>query len=299
MSAGGAGARVTDGAASRTLGELIARAAAELAGVSDTARLEAELLLGKVAGLERVAIMAHPERVLDAAEVERFEAAVARRSRGEPLAYVVGRREFWSLGFAVNPHVLVPRPETELLVELAHGARLAVGARVLDLGTGSGAIALAIKHERPDFDVVAVDRSAAALEVARRNAETLGLEVEWIESDWFAALDGRRFDLIVSNPPYVASDDPHFDGELRFEPRLALDGGVDGLDAYRAVLGGAPAQLAAGGQVMFEHGFNQREALIALAGEFGFALAVAADDLVGQPRVAGFARVGDDGSGDD
>lgn len=294
MSTGGAGARVVAASGSAPFGELLARGGAALAAVSDTARLEAELLLGTVAGLGRVAIMAHPERLLAAEAVARFDAAVLRRAGGEPLAYVLGRREFWSLALTVDANVLVPRPETELLVEHALALPLAAGARVLDVGTGSGAIALAVRHERPDLAVVAVDRSAAALAVARNNGEALGLDVEWLESDWLAALEGRRFDLIVSNPPYVASGDPHFDGDLRFEPRLALDGGDDGLDAYRAILEAAPAHLAAGGQLLFEHGFDQREALVALAAGLGFTLALAADDLAGQPRVAGFVRAGNE-----
>ncbi len=279
--------RAARAAADRSAGALLARAAARLAPVSENARLEAELLLGAVTGASRAAVMAHPERALRADELECFEVRVARRRRGEPLAYVLGRREFYSLNLAVDPNVLVPRPETERLVEFALARAPAAGAAVLDLGTGSGAIALALKRERPDLAVAGVDCSAAALKVARANAAALELDVEWIRSDWFTALAGRRFELIVSNPPYVASGDPHFAGDLRHEPRLALDGGRDGLDAYRAILGDADPFLAAGGMLLFEHGWDQFDRLRTLAAAHGFRLEAAADDLAGLPRVAG------------
>jgi release factor glutamine methyltransferase len=278
-------------AAARTrlaAGALIARAEAELRPVTDTARLEAELLLAQATGLARAAIIAGPERTIGADAASRFEVLVARRSRGEPLAYIVGYREFYSLGLAVGPAVLVPRPETEALVDAALDRLAKLGAKVLDLGTGSGAIALALKHERRDLAVTAVDCDAAALEIARANARALGLEIRCLRSDWYAALAGERFDLVVSNPPYVASGDPHFEGALAHEPRIALDGGGDGLKAHRAILRDAHLHLAPGGRLLVEHGFEQREALTRLASASGLTLDAAIDDLAGLPRVASF-----------
>src|SRR5690606_5841786 len=222
-------------------GELVRRTAARLEAVSDTPRLDAEVLVAHVAGATRAAVLAFPERSLDADAARRLDALLERRAAGEPLAYLVGEREFYSLALAVSRAVLVPRPETEHVVEAAL-ARIADVAEphVLDLGTGSGAIALAIKHERRDASVVGVDASREALEIARANGERLGLAVDWRLSDWFDALRGRTFRAIVCNPPYLASDDPHF-ARLGFEPRAALDGGPDGLDAIRRVLDGAPA----------------------------------------------------------
>lgn len=270
--------------------DLLALAEAELAAVSETPRLDAELLLAECAGITRAAVIACPERVLDADQTARLEAAVARRQAGEPLAYILGRKEFYSLMLAVTPDVLVPRPETELLVEAALGRIAAGRCRVLDLGTGSGAIALALKHERPDLAIVAVDASAAALDLARANAATLGLEIDFRLSDWFSSLSGESFDLIVGNPPYVPTEDPHFERGLAHEPRAALDGGADGLDACRAILGDAGRFLARGGQLILEHGHDQRAALVALAAAHGFELAAAIDDLAGTPRVACFRR---------
>jgi len=256
----------------------------ELRSSSDSARLDAELLLADSAGISRATLIAHPERFVGATEARRLAAAVERRSRGEPLAYITGRREFYSIALAVDASVLVPRPETELLVEHALTGLPAGKPRVLDLGTGSGAIALAIKRERPDCEVVGVDVSAAAIAVARANAARLGLDVLFLESDWFAALDGTRFDAIVANPPYVATADPAF-ASLRHEPRGALDGGPDGLDAYRAIFGRAAAHLNAGGALLVEHGADQRELLMAMASAAGFRIAAIVDDLAGLPRL--------------
>jgi len=275
---------------SRTVGDLIAWAQSQLRAGSGSARLDAELLLAVSAGIDRVQILAHPERAIAPAPALRFARYVERRGGGEPLAYIVGCREFYSLNLAVDGNVLVPRPETEDLVGLVLGLGLPDRARVLDLGTGSGAIALALAHARDDFEVIGADVSPAALDVARRNGATLGLDVAWLLSDWFAAIDAAPFDLIVSNPPYVRSADPHFDAGLGHEPRLALDGGDDGLAAFRALLAGAPAYLATGGVVAFEHGFDQRDALVALAANHGFVVLAAADDLAGQPRAVAFVR---------
>jgi len=275
--------------ASRMARDLVAWAEASLRESSDSARLDAELLLADSAGINRALLLARPERPLTDAQAARLAASVRRRRSGEPLAYIVGTREFYSLALEVDPAVLVPRPETELLVELALDSLPGKG-RVLDLGTGSGAIALALKSQQPALEVWGVDRSAAALAVAGRNAARLGLDVHWLQSNWFGRLTDERFDLIVSNPPYVASADPALTTALAHEPRLALDGGVDGLDAYRAILGAASSHLAAGGLLMVEHGADQRAALTALAAAAGFACQAVRDDLAGRARVAVFGR---------
>jgi release factor glutamine methyltransferase len=214
---------------------LLAAAVGRLGVASDTPQLDAEVLLAFVTARARSSLRAFPERPVAPDEAERFAALAARRAAGEPLAYLTGTREFFSLALAVTPAVLIPRPETELLVEetLAHCAALPQPA-VLDVGTGSGAIALAVKHERPAAVVTGVDISDTALAVAAANAVRLGLDVCWRRSHWFEALSGERFDAIVSNPPYVDSVD--VTGALGFEPRLALDGGADGCAAYREIL---------------------------------------------------------------
>ena len=233
----------------------------------------------------RSAFRADPDAIPDPAARERFAALVARRARGEPLAYLTGRREFWSLELAVDARVLVPRPETERLVELA----LARGAAdqplaVLDLGTGSGAIALALAHERPRWRVTAVDASRDALAVATGNAQRLGIALELLPSDWFGALAGRRFDLIASNPPYVADGDPHLVA-LAHEPRGALCAGPDGLTALRAIVAAAPAHLARGGWLLVEHGADQGPAVRALLAAAGLDGIETATDGAGRARV--------------
>ncbi len=265
-------------------GTVLAAAAAELETVSETPRLDAELLLAFAMGRPRSAVLASPERALDAAAAARFAALLERRSRGEPLAYLTGEREFFSLTLAVSADVLVPRAETELLVELALQAveRIARPS-VLDVGTGSGAIALAIKRERADARVTATDQSAAALAIARANAMRLALDVRLVESHWFEKLAGEAFDLIVSNPPYVRSADVR--GPLELEPRAALDGGGDGLAAYRALFAEARSHLNAAGVLLVEHGADQRAELMALAAALGWHVAAAHDDLAGRPRV--------------
>jgi release factor glutamine methyltransferase len=209
-----------------------------------------------------------------------------RRKAGEPIAYIVGHKEFYGLDLAVNPAVLIPRPETELLVELA--LQQSFGA-VLDLGTGSGAVALAIRKHRPSARVVAVEASAAALAVARRNAVKHGLDVEFRHGDWLEPVQGERFDLIVANPPYVAEADPHL-ADLAFEPRSALVSGPDGLDALSEICRGAVGALKPGGRLLLEHGMGQDAAVRALLGEAGLESVQAWPDLAGIPRVTGATR---------
>jgi release factor glutamine methyltransferase len=276
-----------------TIGALLASATRALAPHSPTARLDAEVLLAFCADLPRSTLLAFPERDLSSTAIAHFHGAVERRTHGEPIAYIRGEKEFYSLPLRVTPSVLIPRADTELLVDTVLGY-LDVGERcsVLDVGTGSGAIALAIKRERPLATVTALDRDAAALAVARENAARLDLEIRCVESNWFDALRGERFDLVVSNPPYVRSTDDELAGPLRFEPRLALDGGSDGLAAYRALMRAARAHLAPEGLLLLEHGYDQRAAVLALAAENGLASRAAHDDLAGMPRVAVFAAVG-------
>jgi release factor glutamine methyltransferase len=247
---------------------------------------EARLLLAHAAGFSEAAVLAFPERALPAEAERKFIDFAERRRRGEPVAYILGRQEFYSLPLAVNPAVLIPRPETELLVDLALEREF---SSALDLGTGSGAIALAIKKHRPAARVVAVEASAAALEVAKRNAVALGIDVEWRHGQWFAPIGLERFELIVSNPPYIASGDPHL-AALEYEPSSALVSGVDGLDALREITAQARQHLAEGGWLLVEHGIGQDEAVRRLLERAGLEEARTWPDLAGIPRVSGAKR---------
>jgi release factor glutamine methyltransferase len=262
--------------------------------------LEARVLLMHVLGWRRTELITRGDQVLDAARVAAYRALEARRAGGEPVAQLVGAREFYGLTFEVTPNVLIPRPETELLVETALAAIEGMAhPRVLDLGTGSGAIAVAIASARPDARVWAVDRSVAALDVAARNAQHLldakrpGGALTFAAASWYDALDpSLRFEAIVSNPPYIASGDPHLDqGDLRFEPRGALTDEADGLTALSAIVAGAPAHLAPGGVLWMEHGYDQAEAVRALLAAQGFAEVRSEKDLAGIERISG-GRIG-------
>ena len=267
--------------------------AIERAGVSESPRLDAMLLLWHATERPRASFVAFPERLVPRVERLEFAEFVARRARGEPVAYILGSHEFFSLPLLVGSDVLVPRPETELLVEAALARCSALDApAVLDVGTGSGAIALAIKQSRREVRMTGLDVSPQALERARVNETfvmgTFDPAVSWIESRWFEALGSERFDLIVSNPPYVRSAE--IVGALTFEPRVALDGGADGLDAYRVLFAEAPDHLNAGGALLVEHGAEQRPQLVALAEANGWRVAAARDDLAGRARVLELER---------
>ncbi|BDX18828.1 release factor glutamine methyltransferase [Halopseudomonas aestusnigri] len=269
-----------------TLAEVLA--SAELPD-SDTARLDAELLLCHAIGKPRTYLRTWPERRPDAEQLRRFEQLLSQRRSGVPIAYLLGEQGFWSLQLEVSESTLIPRPDTERLVEVALELGPQGAAEVLDLGTGTGAIALALAAERPDWQLTGVDRVAEAVALARRNAERLRIGNACFEqSDWFTALAGRRFDLIVSNPPYIAADDPHLQqGDVRFEPGSALVSGADGLDDIRTLVQLAPAHLQATGWLLFEHGWQQADAVAQLLREQGFAQVQSWRDLGGQLRVTG------------
>ncbi len=253
-----------------------------------TARIEVQILLQVVLSVNRAYLLTHPERVLSQDEFSRYSGLLDRRLSGEPIAYILGVREFFGLDFKVTPATLIPRPDTELLVELAlQRIPRREAFRVLDMGTGSGAIALSIAHERPETRVVAVDASEAALLVATENAKQLQTgNVRLLYSDWFSALADERFDLIVSNPPYIESGDEHLSlGDVRFEPLTALASGSDGLDDIRRILGEAKNHLESGGWLMFEHGYNQASEVRTLMLEAGFSEVSSAHDLSGIERV--------------
>lgn len=251
-------------------------------------RADAEALLLHALRRDRAWLFAHGRDAVDLAQAQAFAALVERRAAGEPVAYLTGRRGFWTLDLAVTPATLIPRPETELLVELAL-ARVddAPGRRIADLGTGSGAIALALARERPRAEVVATDASDAALAVARQNAAAHGLaHVAFAEGPWWAPLAGERFDLVASNPPYIAADDPHLaQGDLRFEPASALAAGADGLADIRRIVEDAPAHLLPGGWLLLEHGWDQGAAVAALLAARGFAHVQTMQDLEARDRV--------------
>ncbi len=274
------------GAALRSAGVALA---ADGARDAAEARAEAELLLAHALGKDRTWLFTHADDPLDDAAALRFEALVERRRAGEPVAYLVGQRGFWRFDLEVTPDTLIPRADTECLVEQAL-ARLPKDRplRLVDLGTGTGAIALALATERPRANVVAVDLSPGAVAVARRNAQRLGLaaRVEVREGAWFAPVAGESFDLIASNPPYIEADDPHLaEGDLRFEPRSALASGADGLDDLRLIVRDAPAHLRPGGWLLVEHGWQQGAAVRALFDAAGFIDIGTERDLEGRDRV--------------
>jgi release factor glutamine methyltransferase len=251
--------------------------------------IDGQVLLAHALQRDRAWLVAHGDDVLAREQAELFLALAKRRRDGEPVAYLTGSREFFGLSLAVTRDVLIPRPETETLVELALAwLPRDRPVRVLDLGTGSGAIALAIASERPHASVVATDASVAALAVARGNAQRIALRnVEFVQADWYDGVPGPDFFMIVGNPPYVAMGDPHLtEGDLRFEPAGALASGADGLASLRTIVTGAPARLIAGGALIVEHGFTQSEAVQDLLHDAGFAQITVRRDLAGIARIA-------------
>lgn len=266
----------------------IAQALAEAAR-RGLARLDAQLLLLQAVGRapgDRAWLLAHDDDRVPSQALTAFTDLCERRLAGEPVAYLVGRKEFYGIDLQVDARVLVPRPETEVLVEWSLAVLAGRGApAVADLGTGSGAIALAIKHARADARVTAIDASAAALDVARANAGRLGLEVRFVPGHWLSAIDGR-FDLLASNPPYVADADPHLDA-LAHEPRMALASGRDGLDDIRAIVAQAPSHLVHDGWLLLEHGWDQATAVRSLLSAAGFTAVESRRDLAGIERCSG------------
>lgn len=300
-----------------TIQSLLTRDRAALAGAlgldPSTARIEVQCLLQQVLGAQRAYLLGHPEQVLNEAQQRAYDELLKRRLCGEPVAHLLGEREFFGLTFKVTPDTLIPRPETELLVELVlqripspsatlfplppAGERVADRSgevrrervRVLDLGTGTGAIALSIAHARPDIEVTAVDASEAALQVTRENAQRLDIRnVRILQSDWFSALGDECFDIIVSNPPYIESADEHLlQGDVRFEPLSALASGADGLDDIRRIIAEAPRHLVDGGCLLLEHGYDQAGAVRDLLRKSEFFNIFSEKDLAGIERVSG------------
>lgn len=268
------------------LDDALKNAVAVLADTTDSPRLDAEVLLARALDVPRSYLFSHADDEMDPAAVERFMKNVARRADGVPIAYITGEKEFWSMRLQVGPDTLVPRPETEVLVDRAlQYIPSAAATRVLDLGTGSGAIALAIAKERPLCIVVATDANASALAVARHNARQLRVpNITFLEGDWLQPLAGKRFDVIVSNPPYVAANDACLD-ELRHEPQEALIAGADGLDAIRHISAEARNHVTPNGVLLLEHGAAQAESVAGIMRADGWTDIVLAKDFGGLPRV--------------
>ena len=260
---------------------------------SPTARLDAELLLAAALGKPRSFLHTWPERIVSTEAAQAFDGYLQRRRTGEPVAYILGQQGFWNIDLEVATHTLIPRPETEMLVETA--LELLPGAiphRLLDLGTGTGAIALSLAKDRPQWSVTAVDRVEQAVDLAERNRQRLHLDnANVLLSHWFSAVEGQRFDLILSNPPYIASNDPHLvEGDVRFEPSSALVSGTDGLDDLRLIVSQAPAYLEPGGWLLLEHGYDQGAAVRDLLNTYGFEQIQTRRDLGDHERIT-FGRV--------
>ena len=271
-----------------TIAELLAASRKRLAGVSDSSSLDVELLLCHCLGKKRTYLRAWSDQAVTAEVLARFEALLARRVGGEPVAYILGERGFWSLGLQVSPATLIPRPETELLVETALSLLAdRNAARVIDLGTGTGAIALALACERPDWQLLGCDVQPEAVALAERNRQRHQLgNVEFVQSSWFAAIAPQRFDAIVSNPPYIDATDPHLaQGDVRFEPKSALVADNQGMADIEHISAASLAYLAPGGYLLFEHGYQQGRAVQSCLAAEGFVGIKTIQDLSGLDRV--------------
>ncbi len=267
--------------------DLLAEATAQLVTHSESARADAEILLAHCLRKNRVWLFTWPDNPVDPGTAANFRHLLEKRLQGMPVAYLTGQREFWTLNLKVTPDTLIPRPETELLVETAL-EKLRGKHTLLDLGTGTGAIALALASERPDIQVTATDISPQALAVAQENARQHGIgNVQYLQSDWFSALPTQRFDVIVSNPPYIEAQDPHLQqGDVRFEPLTALVSGADGLEDIRHIALHAPQWLEAGGWLLLEHGYNQGDRVVGILRAAGFRHACCLPDLAGNGRIS-------------
>ncbi|WP_020210870.1 peptide chain release factor N(5)-glutamine methyltransferase [Gilvimarinus chinensis] len=267
--------------------DALKQATEQLQSASDSARLDAEVLLAFVCQRDRTYLYTWPEKELDALQQDQFFAFIEARGQGEPIAYLIGTQEFWSLPLRTAKDTLIPRPETELLVETVLQLGVAESARVLDLGTGTGAIALALAAEKKHWCITAVDKMPGAVALAQANSQRLNLPIRVLQSDWFRALENAEpFDVIVSNPPYIADTDLHLQqGDVRFEPYTALTSGADGLDDIRLITVRAPQFLTAGGWLLFEHGWQQAGQVQQLLQQAGFARVRSEKDLAGHQRI--------------
>ncbi len=269
-----------------TFQQAVEQATAKLLTVSDSAQLDAQLLVCHCCDTELTALIAHPEKELTKTQSETFDSTLLRRAQGEPLAYITGTKEFWSLNLSVNQHVLIPRPETELLVELTLNKIANIESpHILELGTGSGAIAIALAHSRKDCQITATDISSEALEIASLNASEHNADIRFVHSDWYSKLTGQKFDVIVSNPPYVAEQDPNLNNHVTlFEPKNAVISQKNGLEDLAEIIENAPKYLKSSGTLLIEHGFQQAESVYKLFAKANFDSIVNHYDLAGNPR---------------
>lgn len=270
------------------LRQLLSSATEQLSPISDSARLDAEVLLAHCLQKNRTWLMTWPEKELSDTQLKQFQALLEQRIHGSPIAHITASREFWSLPLKVTPDTLIPRPETELMIEvILQQYPQTEGIQLADLGTGSGAIALALASEKPDWGIIATDRSPAALKIARENASQLQLNnIQFLEGSWFTPLADMHFDIIASNPPYIPEQDPHLEqGDVRFEPRSALASGSDGLDDIRLLCQQAQHYLHPNGLLIIEHGYDQKDDLYDIFMNSGYKNIQQHHDLAGQPRL--------------